>query len=114
MDRIVGCCGLVCTDCPAYIATQADDDAMRERVAQQWVKQFGGNITKDDINCDGCTATSGRVYAYCSDCGIRACTTKRELANCGSCSEYGCEQLQGFFKVAPGAKETLDGLRAKR
>ena len=27
MDRIVAYCGLVCSDCPAYIATQANDAA---------------------------------------------------------------------------------------
>jgi len=27
MDKIIAYCGLVCSDCPAYIATQAGDRA---------------------------------------------------------------------------------------
>ncbi len=36
MDTIIAYCGLVCSDCPAYIATQAGDDDALERVAAQW------------------------------------------------------------------------------
>jgi len=32
MDRIIAYCGLVCSDCPAYTATQADDRAALERL----------------------------------------------------------------------------------
>jgi hypothetical protein len=38
-DRIIAYCGLVCTDCPAYIATQADDRVALERVAAQRTEQ---------------------------------------------------------------------------
>ena len=30
MDKIVAYCGLECTGCPAYVATQADDRAALE------------------------------------------------------------------------------------
>lgn len=32
MDRMVAYCGLVCTDCPAYAATQAEARATLEEV----------------------------------------------------------------------------------
>jgi len=34
MNKIVAYCGLVCSDCPAYIATQANDRAALERTVQ--------------------------------------------------------------------------------
>ena len=40
MDKIVAYCGLVCTGCPAYVATQADDRAALEKVAAEWRKAF--------------------------------------------------------------------------
>ena len=33
MDKIIAYCDLVCTDCPACIATQANDRAALEQVA---------------------------------------------------------------------------------
>ena len=33
-------CGLNCTECPTYLATQKDDDKLRDKVAKQWSKQF--------------------------------------------------------------------------
>ncbi|MCX6027799.1 MAG: DUF3795 domain-containing protein [Chloroflexi bacterium] len=52
MDRIVAYCGLVCSECPAYIATQADDLAMKERVVAQWRVQFNApdmDIGRGDV-----------------------------------------------------------------
>ena len=34
MDRMVAYCGIVCTDCPGFIATQAEDTAELERLAE--------------------------------------------------------------------------------
>ena len=36
MDKIIAYCGLVCSDCSAYVATQANDQEALERVAAQW------------------------------------------------------------------------------
>ena len=33
MKRIIAFCGLVCTECPAFIATQKDDREALEQVA---------------------------------------------------------------------------------
>ncbi len=33
MERILAYCGLVCSECPAYLATQAGDTAALEEVA---------------------------------------------------------------------------------
>ena len=62
MDKIIGVCGLTCTECPAYQATLKDDDKERKRVAEMWSKEYGAEIKPEDINCDGCTvleATGG-------------------------------------------------------
>ena len=34
MDKIIAYCGLICTECPAFLATQADDDSQRVQVAE--------------------------------------------------------------------------------
>ena len=35
MSKIIAYCGLACDECPAYIATQAEDMAALEKVAAQ-------------------------------------------------------------------------------
>ena len=32
MDKMIAYCGIVCTECPAFEATQKNDDAKRKKV----------------------------------------------------------------------------------
>jgi len=36
MDKMIAFCGLTCTECPAFIATQKNDDKEREKVAKDY------------------------------------------------------------------------------
>jgi hypothetical protein len=112
MDKIIAYCGIVCTEYPAYIATQADDRGALEEVAAQWREQFNApEITADSIVCDGCLASDGRLSGYCSTCEIRACGVKSGVVNCAHCSDYVCEKLEGFFAHASEARKILDDIR---
>lgn len=113
MDKIIAYCGLICTDCPAYIATQADDRAALEKVAAQWREEFDApNITVESILCDGCLTHDGRKCSHCFECDIRACGLERNVVNCAHCADYGCDKLERFFGFAPDARTILDGIRA--
>jgi hypothetical protein len=109
-EKMIAYCGLVCTKCPAYIATQAGDQEGLERVAAQWSKEFHAKFTAADCLCDGCTGGE-RLSAYCGKCEIRACAVARGVINCAHCDDYGCEKLTGFFKFAPEAQAALETLR---
>ncbi len=104
-------CGLVCTECPAYLATQADDAAKAAEIAAAWSKAYSAKIAVDDVWCDGCLV-EGRKCSHCGECGIRACATERGHDNCAHCPDYACEQLQGFFGMVPHAKAKLEEIRA--
>lgn len=108
MDRMVSYCGLICTECPAYLATVNDDDAERQRVAEAWSKQFGGDFKASDINCDGCLSRGARVFSHCNECEIRKCGMERGVVNCAYCEDYPCEKLSAFLANVPAAKETLE------
>ena len=111
MDKMIAYCGLVCTECPAYLATQKDDDAERKKVAEKWNKEFDGNFKIEDINCDGCLAESDRLLGFCQQCEIRKCGQKKGVVNCAYCDDYGCEKLTKFFNMAPAAKKNLEDIR---
>ena len=53
----LGYCGLNCEDCPVFIATANDDDALRQKTAQEWSKLYAEYLGKDlkleDVNCKG-------------------------------------------------------------
>jgi hypothetical protein len=112
MEGMIAHCGLICTECPAYIATQADDRAALERVAAQWREEFEApDITAERILCDGCLV-EGHKCAHCFECDMRACAMARNLANCGHCDDYACDMLEEFLAHVPEARATLDGVRA--
>ena len=111
MEKMIGFCGIVCTDCPGYIATQKDDDNERKKVAELWSKLYNTDIKPEDVNCDGCLSEDGRLIGHCSVCEIRKCGQKKNILNCAYCDKYSCEKLNQFFKMAPEAKTTLDEIR---
>jgi hypothetical protein len=112
MERIIAYCGLVCSECEAYVATQANDQGALEEVAAQWRAQYNApGITVEDVICDGCL-DNGKKCHHCAECEIRACGVERGVVNCARCDDYACEQLEGFFAMVPDARDTLNGLRA--
>lgn len=111
MVPLIGACGLDCTQCDAYLATQANDQVVLERVVARWKVDYGAvNATTENILCDGCMA-GNRVAGYCLECKIRACALGQGLNNCAECSKYACEMLEGFWIHAPAARVNLDALR---
>ena len=57
---LIGACGLTCSECSAYIATQANDAEGIARTIEEWRVQHGGDFKPEDVWCDGCM-TDGRA-----------------------------------------------------
>jgi len=111
MDKMISVCGIVCSECPAFLATQNDDAAERKNVAELWSKQYNAIIKPEDINCEGCISEGNMIFSYCNICEIRKCGREKHIENCAFCDQYACEKLTGFFAMAPKAKTTLDEIR---
>jgi len=109
--KMIAKCGLVCSECPAYIATRNNDDIMREETAKKWSAMFKSDIKPSDINCDGCQSESQRLFSYCQTCEIRKCAREKNLATCADCPEYSCAKLDQFLSSVPEARKVLEGLR---
>ena len=110
-NKIIAICGLVCSDCGAFKATQENDDAGRKKVAEEWSKEYHLDVKPEDVNCNSCISESEPVFSYCHVCEIRTCGRGRKVRNCASCTDYPCEKLEKFFKMAPNAKSTLEEIR---
>ncbi len=113
MERMIAVCGIDCAACEAYLATQADDESAKERVAAKWRKDYNApNIDAAYVTCDGCLAFDGRLGGHCPECEIRACGVGRGLPNCAHCPDYNtCDKLAGFISFVPHVKATLDEIR---
>lgn len=93
-DIYIAYCGLDCKKCEAYVATQNNDDALREKVAKEWSELNHVEITPEMINCDGCRL-GGVKTPYCASlCPIRQCALGHDHETCGDCASIGtCEKL---------------------
>lgn len=108
MERMIAFCGIVCSDCQTFIATQGDNDEKRGEIAKAWsTPEY--TLKPEDINCDGSMTKDGRLLSFARDiCEIRKCGIRKQVKNCAYCSEYPCEKLAGFHEGGPKAKATLE------
>lgn len=108
MKNRIAYCGLDCEKCDAYIATINDDQALREKTAEQWSKWNNAVILPEQINCQGCR-TNGIKSAYCESlCAIRSCAERKGVETCGACPVMEeCETFKGITSNSPDALENL-------
>jgi hypothetical protein len=112
-EKMIAYCGINCTECPAYIATQKNDDRLRAETAKKWSEMFKASIKPQDINCDGCVTDSQRLFSQVSVCEIRKCARNKNIKYCAYCAEYPCPKLKELFGFVPEAKATLEEIRKK-
>jgi hypothetical protein len=108
---MIGCCGIDCSECGAYIANKENDDTKRVEVAKEWSDQYNADIKPEQIFCNGCTSEGPWFFYTENICEIRKCCMGKSLSNCASCEEYPCDKLEGFFKQVPDARRSLDSFR---
>ena len=109
---MIAFCGINCSKCLTFLATQKDDDNERKEVAEKWSKEYKSDIKPEDINCDGCLATTEIIFNHCKVCQIRKCGMERKVKNCAYCEDYACEKLNQFYERAPPVlKQTLDEIK---
>jgi len=112
-DPLLAICGLSCVECPAYIATQTDDQELRIQTAKEWSSEEF-SVSPEDLVCDGCTTAAGRIWSWCNQCTVRACALTRQVTTCAACPDYGCETLESFFQmVGDKARRRLEALRSQ-
>lgn len=110
MKKMIAYCGLVCSSCPTFLATQNNDDVAREKTAALYSEKFGFNLKPEEISCDGCISEEGRLIGYCQSCEIRRCCRAKALDNCVVCDEQPCEKLVKFHEFSPEAKACFDAM----
>jgi hypothetical protein len=108
MEKMIAYCGLICTDCDAFKATQNNDDNLRQKVAAEWAEAYNHPFKPEDINCDGCLPPTPKSIGHLNMCAVRKCGMTKGIKNCGWCDEYSCSTTEEFFKMVPDCRATLD------
>ena len=104
-------CGLNCSECPARLAYINNDDELRQETIKKWsTPEFP--VTADTLDCIRCKS-DGPHFAFCSNCTVRGCASKRGVETCAHCDDYGCDVLEEWLShVGEKGRETLEKIRA--
>jgi hypothetical protein len=113
MPEMIAYCGLVCSKCPTFLATQHDDDVARAKTAAFLSETYGLHLKAAEINCDGCLSSGARLIGYCNTCEVRKCAITKSVANCSVCDEQPCDKLNKFHEFSPEAKASFESLAGR-
>ena len=114
MAVIISKCGLLCNECPAFIAYTDDNDELRVKTAEEWSKAYNADIKPEHINCSSCLSRSDDVFSHPKVCEVRKCGFKMDVDNCAVCGDYGCDTISKFMEAAPVIREGLEKLRGNQ
>ncbi|MFB0558887.1 MAG: DUF3795 domain-containing protein [Candidatus Bathyarchaeia archaeon] len=111
--QILAPCGIDCTICPAYQATQESDYDELAKIVEIWASD-DTHYEAEDLVCDGCYGE--RVSTDCRACWIKNCVEDKGLENCAHCKEYPYERLEHDWDTwhilsSVEAKARLDRIR---
>lgn len=108
---MIAYCGIDCSKCQSYKATQSGNDEELVRAAERLSKIYSTEVKPEYVICDGCKAGDRHSY-YCSNsCRMRVCCINNGYDTCIECTGYPCEELQFELDHNPEAKDNLERLR---
>ena len=111
MNMYIAYCGLNCETCEARLATVNNDNELRIKVAKEWSKLNGVEITPEMINCSGCRIPGAKTVYCDSLCPIRLCAREKQMETCGGCQGVeSCEKVGAIISNNPDARRRLKNI----
>lgn len=104
MNKIMSACGVLCSDCPAYLGNEKGR-AHQERTVKAWHRIYGLNETPETISCGGCLSADDQVFYTSRKCKARRCCLSKGLASCAECPVENCPDLERAQSVWDGVPE---------
>ncbi len=93
MDTVMSACGVICSDCAAYLAAPKGP-SYRKEAAEAWSRIYGFQTEPEKMSCGGCLSPDDRVFYTSVRCTARRCCLNKGSANCAECPEKSCGLLQ--------------------
>lgn len=108
---MIAYCGLDCSKCIGYVATQSGDNKQLAEVAKQWSKQFKADVKPEHVICDGCRTEKRKSYHCANLCNIRKCCINKNYDSCIECADFACSDVKFILNSVPEAKENLEKIK---
>ncbi len=112
MANMISVCGVICSECPAFVVGQSGDPAARERVAAAWHQLYGLNFGPEVITCGGCQGSDEALFFTSRKCVARRCCRSRTLSSCAACASRPCADLERAQSIWDGLDERAATLPA--
>jgi hypothetical protein len=93
-SSIIAVCGDVCSECPRYKATKANDINKLAEVAELWFRLgFRDKIVNPSgLRCNGCSKENACAHS------VNNCEHLNGSSNCGKCDYFPCKKINMVFK----------------
>lgn len=109
MEKMIAFCGLICSECPVYIATKTGNTQLQEQLAKDYSTD-SCKFEKEDMICNGCHSADGANEKMCLECPMRKCGMEKNVAHCAECDEYPCQYIEDYVPVGSSNRKVLEGL----
>ena len=108
---MIAYCGIDCSKCKSYLATQSGDPEELAKVATRLEKIYRTEVKPEYVICDGCRADKRQSY-FCSEkCKMKKCCIERTYESCIECPVFPCKELEFEFSHTPEARKNLEKLK---
>lgn len=104
MTAIMSACGVLCSECPAYLGDERGV-VHQQRTAEAWLKIYDRPELSESISCGGCLSADSEVFYTSIRCKARRCCRSKGLSSCAQCSVEGCPDLEKAQSVWDGVPE---------
>ncbi|MDA3918306.1 MAG: DUF3795 domain-containing protein [Deltaproteobacteria bacterium] len=104
---MIAYCGIDCSKCPSYLATQSGSNEELAKVAKKLAKRYRAEVKPEYVICDGCKAEKRHSFFCANSCKMRQCCIDKNYNSCIECSDFPCKELQFELDHSPEAKKKL-------
>jgi hypothetical protein len=109
MARMMSACGVLCSDCPAYLG-DVKGVAHQQATVAAWKSIYGLNESVENIACGGCLGPDDQLFHTSRTCKARRCCRSKGFNTCAECPVEQCpdlERAQSLWDGVPDLAKTL-------
>ncbi len=104
MTKIMSACGVLCSDCPAYLGN-IKGAAHQKSTAESWRRIYGLTESPENISCGGCLGSDDQLFHTSRNCQARRCCRLKGFQSCAECVMESCQDLERAQSVWDGVAD---------
>lgn len=93
MPPVMSACGVLCSDCPAYLGCVKGAEHQKQ-TAEAWRRIYHLSESPDRITCGGCLGSDDDLFHTSRKCAARRCCRDKGLDSCAECPVEACAALE--------------------